>query len=94
MSVDHRPLLGDSVHYCSLGSARGEYPSRCFAADVVETYPDEPTTVGLHVKTLHALEMRPIVSYDEGVDITPSGFGPSDYCDGKDHAPGTWHWSA
>jgi hypothetical protein len=92
--MPNRPRLNDRVCYVSLGSARGEYPSRCLAADVIETYPDEPTTVGLYIKTLWSTEKRPLVHHDEGVDITPSGFGPSDYCDGKDHAPGTWHWSS
>jgi len=92
--VPNRPRLNDAVHFVSLGSARGEFPSRCLAADVVETYPDEPTTVGLYVKSLWARATHPIVQLDEGVDLTPSGFGQSDYCDGKDHAPGTWHWGS
>jgi hypothetical protein len=88
-----RANLNDAVHYCSMGTARGEFPSRCYAADVVDTFPDEPGTVSLLVKKPWGLEHRNDVTYDEGVDVTPAGHGPTDYCDGRDHQPGTWHWS-
>jgi hypothetical protein len=87
-----QPSLNDAVHWTSLGTADGSYPSRCFAADIVDTFPDEPGTVSLLVKKPWGLEHRNDVRLDEGIDVTPAGHGPTDYCDGLDHAPGTWHW--
>jgi hypothetical protein len=88
-----RPRLNDAVHWVSLGTARGEYPSRCFAADVVDTDPADPNTVGLFVKKAWAVELRPDVHYAEGVahpHITASSLHT---CGGRDYPTGTWHWA-
>lgn len=75
--MSDRPLVGDSVHYVSYGSADGRYESTCRAAVVTElhlTYKD-PTSRGLCV-------MNPT-----GV------FFDRDCRQSEDkHTGGTWHW--
>ncbi|MCD2193495.1 hypothetical protein LQ327_08880 [Actinomycetospora endophytica] len=90
------PSIGRAVHYVARGSADGAFPPVCRAADVTEVA--DEAHVGLAVKNptglfFHPLAMNGGVSLDEGTDQA-SGQHPHRLCDGRFHAPGTWHWPA
>lgn len=88
-----RPELNSRVHWVSMGSQLGEFPSACCAADVTEILPPEPgaddVVVSLLVKRPFSVEQRRNVTHDPGdEDDQPSGF----MCGDRDYPPGTWHW--
>jgi hypothetical protein len=66
------------VHYVSLGSANGEFPSACRVAIVTETDPEIIGHVGLCVINPTGFHFRPLAT--GGVHADPDG------------APDTWHW--
>ena len=98
------PAIGRIVHYVSLGSADGRFPSLCRAATVTEVLELEPDSflepgdcprVGLAVTNptglfFHGLDSGG-VAYHAGdrLDI-----GETRLCRGFDYRPGTWHWPA
>lgn len=69
--------VGRIVHYVSLGSADGTYPSVCRAADVTEADASRERA-GLCVKNPEGLHFRSLAM--GGVAQDPHG------------SRGTWHW--
>lgn len=75
-----KPSIGRIVHYVSLGSAGGEYPSVCRAATITELDADpdanpDDVFVGLAVLNPEGMFFNRTVLQDE-----------------DDKTGGTWHW--
>lgn len=75
--TDNALRIGRVVHYVSLGSADGYYPSACRAADVTETDVDHEIA-GLFIKNPEGVHFHSLAK--GGVSEDPDG------------APGTFHW--
>ena len=81
-----KPYVGQPVHYVSLGSADGSYPSVCRAAIVTIAYPDE-LTAALCVLNPEGAFFNRDVPYDAGdADVRPH------QCGGRAYRGGTWHY--
>lgn len=103
------PYVGQAVHYVSMGSADGRYPSLCRAAIVTEILPE---TAGLPAGTYRANEVglsvhNPTgqffnlgVQFDPGIyaggerTTTAGGQAQLITCDDLRYEPGTWHFIA
>lgn len=78
-----RPVVGQVVHFSAYGTPDGECTSYCRAAFITETYPDDPSTVGLCI-----IGPGPVIKFANTVRQGPprheavAGNG------------NTWHWPA
>lgn len=89
------PSVGAGVHYVARGSLDHRFPPACRAATVTEVASGR--TVGLCVLNpsgmfFHPLEMGG-VDHDAGTGVSGVD-ATSSLCDGRYHAPGTWHWAS
>lgn len=89
------PTIGDTLHYVSLGSAGGEFPSRCRAAIVTEIDPHDVWTLGLCALNPTGVFFHNLadggVAHDPGVPAL--GQGARCVSGDRGYAGGTWHWS-
>jgi hypothetical protein len=81
---EQTPSVGRVVHYVSLGSADGKYPSVCRAAVITEVVFSAMTSPGVQTKS-------DIVGL---AVLNPSGlfFDRAIAYDDQFGTPGTWHW--
>ena len=101
------PSVGRIVHYVSLGSAGGEYPSVCRAAIITEVDATDDTRIGLAALNPTGAFFHPLgMGGVEHVELPPrtadTGNIVSTWEDGSQsdsgvrartqHLPGTWHW--
>jgi len=88
-----RPLIGDTVHWVTMGSTGGEYPPACAAAIVTATYPDEPGSgdcvIALHAFKMWGTDIHDHVVHDDGRPDAEALLT----CRHRAYPPGTWHWA-
>lgn len=82
------PTVARAVHYVSLGSADGRYPSVPRSATITEVDPDDHDLVGLAVTNPTGVFFNPLTNggsrYDPGT--YDEALGKTTY------RPGSWHW--
>ena len=74
--------VGRTVHYVSLGSADGQYPSVCRAAIVTEVDPVNPNRLGLAVLNPEGIFLHSLAGRGTSYSRCDSGL-----------RGGTWHWA-
>jgi hypothetical protein len=80
------PSIGRVVHYVSLGSASGEYPSVCRAAIITEVASTDDRRIGL--VALNPTGMFFHALCDGGCEY----FEPANEVSNGETRGGTWHW--
>jgi hypothetical protein len=82
------PTVARVVHYVSLGSADGRYPSLPRAATITEVDPDDCNLVGLAVVNPTGMFFNPLTNGGSRYDA-----GTYDEARGETtYAVGSWHW--
>lgn len=100
------PIVGNTVHYVSRGSADGKFPSLCRAAIVTEiAEPEQPRLISLAVLNPSGLFFDQMITYDDGQGTPGDPQCPNNhealpfhYCEACEWTSprlvgGTWHWA-